>query len=70
MLVCLVHPARESAKPGFAAEGATGPRKRSGSKDRAGTRDLWKAGGRSRVRRTDGVRRAPYLVPDPDGQAG
>ena len=27
-----------------AAEGATGPRKRSGNRDRAGIRDLWKAG--------------------------
>jgi hypothetical protein len=26
-----------------AAEGATGPRKRSGNRDRAGNRDLWKA---------------------------
>jgi hypothetical protein len=32
-----------------AAEGATGPRKRSGTKDRAGHRDLWKAGMHLRV---------------------
>jgi hypothetical protein len=30
-----------------AAEGATGPRKRSGKKDRGGIRDLWKAGRRA-----------------------
>ena len=40
----------------FAAEGATGPRKRSGTTDRGGIRDLWKAGWCSRTRRTDGGR--------------
>jgi len=30
-----------------AAEGATGPRKRSGNRDRVGIRDLWKAGRRA-----------------------
>jgi hypothetical protein len=46
-----------------AAEGATGPRKRSGNRDRVGIRDLWKDGGRVYARRTDGVRRreAPNL---------
>jgi len=29
---------------GVAAEGATGPRKRSGKKDRVGKKSLWKAG--------------------------
>jgi hypothetical protein len=30
--------------PPLVAEGATGPRKRSGTKDRFGATDLWKAG--------------------------
>jgi len=36
--------AGESSLEMAAAEGATGPRKRSGTKDRIGIRDLWKAG--------------------------
>ena len=32
-----------------AAEGATGPRKRSGNRDRGGIWDLWKDGGRDRA---------------------
>jgi len=31
---------------GTVAEGATGPRKRSGKKDRSGIKNLWKAGHR------------------------
>src|SRR5262249_8578093 len=31
-------------REGTAAEGATGPRKRSGTRDRAGRKNLWKAG--------------------------
>ena len=45
-----------------AAEGATGPRKRSGNKDRGGIRDLWKAGRAHSAGRTDGVRgRTPRI---------
>jgi hypothetical protein len=45
-----------------AAEGATGPRKRSGTRDRVGIRDLWKAGRRATRlphRRSKGRPRAP-----------
>ncbi len=40
---------------GQAAEGATGPRKRSGTQDRPGIKNLWKDG-RRKNGRTDGVR--------------
>ena len=48
----------------LAAEGATGPRKRSGNRDRGGIRDLWKAGARMHAaphRRSKGPRRPESL---------
>ena len=49
-------PGAGESGPVSAAEGATGPRKRSGNRDRAGNRDLWKADSTQYARRTDGVR--------------
>ena len=40
-------PGAGESEASLAAEGATGPRKRSGTMDRGGIRDLWKAGPRS-----------------------
>jgi hypothetical protein len=50
------HPPRESCGPYPAAEGATGPRKRSGKKDRDGQGSLESRTARKRGVRTDGVR--------------
>ena len=56
-------PGAGESGPLAAAEGATGPRKRSGNRDRVGIRDLWKDGSRANAGRTDGVRgrEAPNL---------
>ena len=53
---CSGHPPRESAGHNPAAEGATGPRKRSGTKDRSGQGSLESRTARKREVRTDGVK--------------
>ena len=61
-LPCVPATRRGRERSPSAAEGATGPRKRSGTRDRVGIRDLWKAGRRAMRlphRRGKGRPRAP-----------